>query len=530
MKIIVADNLPASAVDLLRAVDGWTVDTLAGRARSELLTAMATADALLVRSATKVDRELLEAAPALRIVARAGTGVDNVDLDVASTRGIMVTNAPGVNSVSVAEHVFALMLSLARRVPVADGSMKQHRWEKKALLGAELRGKTLGIVGLGRIGQEVAHRARVFGMSVVAYDPFIPTHVAADMGVRILALDELCSQADFITLHVPVTEETRRLFSREQLVRCKAGACLINTARGELIDEAALLELLESGHLGGAGLDVYEKEPPGDWQLVSHSRVVATPHIAASTSEAQELVGLDVAEGVRDYLLHGVVRNAVNFPSVPAEEFAKLQPWMSLAERLGICAAQLATGPIQKVGIRYYGQLAEGPRELITGSVLVGVFRHILSAGTVTLVNARALAADRGVEVLDTRSTRARDFTSLVSVKLHTSDGEQWLEGTIFEHGGPRIVLLNGVGVEAPIEGTLIVIENQDRPGVIGEVGTCLGRHAINIATFALGRTGAGAVGIVKVDERDAAGVDDAVLTEIRAIAAVRRATVVRLG
>ncbi|MPY89862.1 MAG: phosphoglycerate dehydrogenase [Luteitalea sp.] len=529
MKIVVADDLPASAVDLLRAPDAWTVETFAGRPRSELLTALADTDALLVRSATKVDRELLEAAPTLRIVARAGTGVDNVDLEVASTRGIMVTNAPGANSVSVAEHAFALMLALARRVPIADGSMKQQRWEKNRLLGAELRGKTLGVVGLGRIGQEVAHRARVFGMRVVAYDPFIPPHVAADMGIDLLALDDLCAQADFITLHVPVTDETRRLFSRDQLARCKVGACLINTARGELVDEAALLDLLEAGHLGGAGLDVFEKEPPTEWTLVSHPRVVATPHIAASTSEAQELVGLDVAAGVRDYLLHGVVRNAVNFPSVPAEEFAKLQPWMYLAERLGVCAAQLAHGPIQTVGIRYYGQLAEGPRELVTGSVLVGVFRHVLSAGTVTLVNARALAAERGVEVVETRSTRPRNFTSLVSVKVHTSTAEQWLEGTIFEPGSPRITLVNGVEVEAPIEGTLIVIENQDRPGVIGEVGTRLGRHGINIATFALGRTSAGAVGVVKVDEQTGAEVTDAVLTEIRAISAVRRATVVRL-
>jgi D-3-phosphoglycerate dehydrogenase len=529
MKIVIADDLPASAVDLLRAVDELHVDVLPDRPRAELIGALADADALLVRSTTKVDRELLDAAPRLRIVARAGTGVDNVDLESASARGIVVINAPGANSVSVAEHAFALLLALARLVPAADSAMKQQRWDKKKLMGAELRGKTLGIVGLGRIGQEVAHRARVFGMRVVAHDPFIPTHVATDMGIELLPIDSLCVQADYITLHLPVTDQTRRMFDRERLARCKPGAYVVNTARGELIDEEALADALERGQLRGAGLDVFEQEPPLDWRLAASPRVVATPHIAASTSEAQELVGLDVAAGVRDFLLQGVVRNAVNFPSVPAEEFVKVQPFMALAERLGVCAAQLAPGPIHTVGIRYYGQLAEGPKELITGATLVGVLRHALSSGRVTLINARALAAERGVEVIESSSTRPRNFTHLLSVKVHTPEGERWLEGTIFEPAMPRVVLVDGVEVEAPLDGTLLIVENQDRPGVIGEVGTRLGRHGINIATFALGRTEQGAVGVVKVDEQSGAPLSEAIVDEIRAISAVRRATIVRL-
>jgi D-3-phosphoglycerate dehydrogenase len=528
MKIVVSDDLPVSAVDLLRAVDGWTVDARAGRPRAELLHDVADADALLVRSATKVDRALLEAAPKLRVVARAGTGVDNVDLDVASARGVMVTNAPGANSVSVAEHAFALLLSLARRIPAADAAMKQRKWEKKKLTGAELRDKTLGVVGLGRIGQEVAHRARVFGMKIIAHDPFLPTHVAADMGVELLDLDTLCERADMITLHLPVTPQTRGLFNAERLARCRPHALIVNTARGELIDVDALKAALDAGTIGGAGLDVFEQEPPTDWSIAEHPKVVATPHIAGSTSEAQELVGIDVAIGVREFLLHGVVRNAVNFPSVPAEEFSRLQPFMTLSERLGQLAGQLTDGPIHTVGVRYYGALANGPSELTTGSVLVGLFRRVLSSG-VTLINARALASDRGLEVTETRSSRPRTFANLISVKAHTPTGEHWVEGTVFGTDSPRVTSVDGVSVEAALEGTLLIIRNDDQPGVIGEVGTRLGRHGVNIGTFALGRSATGAVGVVSVDEGEGAAITDVVLDDIRKAPHVRSVTVARI-
>ena len=529
MKVVVADGLSSSALSVLRANEGWEVDAESGRPREVLLSAVAAADGLIVRSATRVDQELLAAAPRLRVIARAGTGVDNIDLAEASRRGIVVINAPGANSVSVAEHVFALMLALARSVGAADGAMKQARWEKKSLVGAELRGKTLGLVGLGRVGQEVAQRARAFGMEVVAHDPYIADHVGADLGVGLVSLDELCERADYISLHVPATDATRGLFDAKRLARCKRGVRIVNTARGELIDEQALAEALATGQVAGAGLDVLEKEPPTDWSLVKSPRVVATPHIAASTAEAQEMVGLDVAASVRDFLVDGIIGNAVNFPSVPPEEFNRLRPFLALAERLGLLLAQMAVGRTEAVGVRYYGQLAERPSELVANSVMVGLLRPILS-GAVSLVNARAVAASRGIEIVETRSSRARNFTSLVSVKLHTSEGERWVEGTVFEHGSPRLVLVDGIDIEATLEGTLLVIRNDDQPGVIGEVGTALGRHGLNIASFSLGRTPAGAVGVVNLDlsASDTPAMERA-LEEIRAAPAVREAWMVRL-
>jgi D-3-phosphoglycerate dehydrogenase / 2-oxoglutarate reductase len=532
MRIVIADDLPVSAADLLRSVEGWTVDARAGRPLPELLADLSTADALIVRSATKVTRALIDAAPRLRVIARAGTGVDNVDLDAASGRGIVVMNAPGANSISVAELAIAQVLALARHLPAADAAMKSHKWEKKKFIGVEVRGKTLGVVGLGRIGQEVAHRARAFGMTIVAHDPFISADLASQVGATLLSLDALCEQADYITLHLPATPSTRHLFNAERLARCKKGVRLVNTARGELIDEAALAHALESGHIGGAALDVFQQEPPADWTLATLPNVVASPHIAASTGEAQELVGVETAAAVRDFLRDGIIRNAVNFPSLPPEEFARLQPFARLAERLGSLVAQMGEARIDGLGVRYYGALASGNNALLVSAVLTGLFRTILSSG-VTAVNAKALAAERGIEVVESHSSRVRNFTSLLSVKLHTSEGERWAEGTVFEHGGPRLVLVDGVPVETPLEGTQIIVKNNDQPGVIGAVGTILGRHGVNIANFALGRSPEGAIGVVTVDDDGSGslgGVTDVVMQEIRAVPAVRSAQLVRLG
>ena len=529
MKILIADPLPASAADLLRT-EGWTVDARSGRPLAELKADISDADGLIVRSATRVDADLIAAAPALRVIARAGTGVDNVDLDAASQRGILVVNAPGANSVSVAEHTCALMLTLARSIARADAQMKDGRWEKKTLQGAELRGKTLGVVGLGRIGREVVRRARAFQMDIVAHDPFIASQVAEDLGIELVTLDELCDRADFLTLHVPSTSGTMRLLDRERLARCKPGVRIINTARGDLIDEIALGEAIASGHVAGAGLDVFQTEPPATQDLSGLPEIVATPHIAASTREAQELVGVETATCVRDFLRSGVVRNAVNFPSVSPEEFRRLQPYVTLAERLGSLLAQTTRERVEGVGVRYYGELAESSHEMLVGAVLVGLFRPMLSS-TVTLVNARAVAKQRGLEVIESHSSRARNFTSLVSVKLYTSQGERWAEGAVFEPGDPRLVLLDGVEVEAPLGGSLIIIRNSDQPGVIGEVGTVLGRHKINIATFALGRGPSGAVGLVNIEagNEPATSVPDALLDEIRQIAAVSHVDLVQL-
>lgn len=529
MNIVVADSLPASALELLRTISGWTVDARAQRPLEQLRTDLANADALIVRSATTVDRSLIDAAPHLRVIARAGTGVDNVDVEAATERGILVMNAPGANSVSVAEHAIALMLAMSRGVAAADVAMKSGAWDKKKLVGAELRGKTLGIVGFGRIGQEVAFRARGFGMTIVAHDPFISEQVAESLDVTLLSLEDLCSRSDYITLHLPATSETRRLFGRERLASCKAGVRIVNTARGELIDEDALADAIEAGSIAGAGLDVFENEPPGASRLVKLRQVVATPHIAASTVEAQELVGMETAAAVRDYLQAGTIVNAVNFPSVRGDEAAQLRPFMILAERMGALLSQLATGRTHALGVRYYGPLVGAHGPLLTSAAIAGTLKPILSS-SVTFVNARAVAAQRGIEIIESRSSRPRDYSNLLSLKLHTTDGERWIEGTVFEPGTPRLELIDGIDVEAPLEGTMLVISNEDQPGVIGEVGTILGRHGINIAGFSLGRGPGGAVGVVNLDADQRNEHVDAALKELRGVPAIRRVCLVRLA
>lgn len=525
-----SDDLPASALELLRAEAGWIVDARSGRQPAVLAADLADADALLVRSATKVDAALLSSAPQLRIVARAGTGVDNVDVAAASAHGILVVNAPGANSISVAEHACALMLALARSVPAADRAMKEGRWEKKRFLGTELRGKTLGVAGLGRIGQEVAQRARGFGMRVIAHDPYISKDIALGLGVELMSLDNVCATADYLSLHLPSTSETKHMFDAARFARCKPGLRIINTARGELIDEDALRRAIEEGIVAGAGLDVFEKEPPADWALAQLPQVIATPHIAASTEEAQELVGTETAATVRDFLRDGIVRNAVNFPSVHPDELQRLQPWIRLADQLGGLVSQLGAARIEELGVRYYGALVESRGvDILAASAAAGVLRPILSSG-VSIVNARAAARARGIDIVESRSSRPRHFTSLLSIKLRTDAGERWVEGTVFEPNSLRLVAVRGVSVEAPLGGTMLIIANDDQPGVIGEVGTILGRHKVNIANFALGRDDTGAIGVVNVDEdAGAPRALEGAVEEIRRVPAIREACIVRL-
>jgi D-3-phosphoglycerate dehydrogenase len=524
VRIVVADDVPPSALDLLRA-EGWTVDAGSGRSVDSLKADLAGADALIVRSATKVTADLIASAPRLRAIARAGTGVDNVDVEAASARGIVVMNAPGANSISVAELTMAALLALARHLPAADASMKRGGWDKKSFLGEEIRGKTLGLAGFGRIGQEVARRALAFEMTVIAHDPFIAGHVAGSLGVELVTLDELCSRSDFLSLHMPSTSQTKHTFDADRLARCRRGLRIINTARGDLIDEAALADALERGHIGGAALDVFEAEPTVDHRLQKLPTVIASPHIAASTREGLELVGLETATALRDFLKSGVIRNAVNFPTVPAEEFQRLQPYMALAEQIGCLLGQMGPGRIERLGVRYYGDLA-GQHPLIVNAALVGLFRAILS-DVVTPVNARSVATARGIDIVESSSTRTPDFRSLRSVKLTTDAGERWAEGTVAERR-PRLVSLDGVHIEAPLGGALLLIKNLDQPGVIGAVGTILGRYGANIANVALGRGESGAVGVFTLDEvSDEASA--AVLGELRAVRAVKDAWIVRL-
>jgi D-3-phosphoglycerate dehydrogenase len=422
------------------------------------------------------------------------------------------------------------MLSLARSVPAADRAMKDGRWEKKRFVGTELRGKTLGVAGLGRIGQEVAQRARAFGMRVVAHDPYISKEIAAGLGVELMSIDAVCANADYLTLHLPSTPETRQIFDDARFATCKPGLRLINTARGELIDERALRRAIEKGIVAAAALDVFETEPPKDWSLAQLPQVIATPHIAASTEEAQELVGIETAATVRDFLRDGMVRNAVNFPSIHPDELQRLQPWLRLTDQLGGLASQMGTARIEALGVRYYGALVESRGvEVLAASAAAGVLRPILSSG-VSIVNARAAARARGINIVESRSSRPRHFTSLVSIKLQTDAGERWVEGTVFEPNSPRLVSVRGVDVEAPLGGTMLIIANDDQPGVIGEVGTILGRHRVNIANFALGRSDAGAIGVVNVDEdAGAPQVLDKAVEELRRVPAIREAFVIRL-
>ncbi len=524
LKIVVADDLPPSALDVLRE-EGWTVDARTGRAPEQLTTDLADADAIVVRSATKVTAPLIHAAPKLRAVARAGTGVDNVDVPAASARGIVVMNAPGANSISVAELAVGLMLSLARHLPAADSAMKQGKWEKKKFLGEEVREKTLGLAGLGRIGQEVARRAAAFDMRIIAHDPFISEDVASDLGVQLVSLDDLFARSDYLSLHMPSTPTTKNIVNAERLAKAKRGIRIINTARGDLIDESALADAIESGQVGGAALDVFQKEPTVDHRLQMLPQVVATPHIAASTREGQELVGMETMAALRDFLRDGIIRNAVNFPSVSAEEFARLKPFLELGERLGHFVAQMNDGRVKALGVRYYGELAAGRTEMIANAVLVGMFKPMLEVG-VTPVNARNVAHERGIEIIESKSTRGRNYTSLLSVKLHNPEGERWVEGAVFERTFPRLVLLDGIAVEAPLEGTMVVIRNTDQPGVIGDIGTILGKHKVNIANFALGRDGNSAVGVVTVD---AETVPANVLDEIRRVQGIREVRLVRV-
>ncbi|MBA3269327.1 MAG: phosphoglycerate dehydrogenase [Acidobacteria bacterium] len=521
MKILVADDLPSSAVDLLRS-EGWEIDARSGRSPAELAIDLADADAIVVRSATKVTADLIHAAPTLRAIARAGTGVDNVDVDAASARGIVVMNAPGANSISVAELSMALVLALARKISAADASMKQGKWDKKSFLGEEVRGKTLGLAGLGRIGQEVARRARAFEMNVIAHDPFISASVARDLSIELVSLEQLCGRADFLSLHMPSTTETRHIFDAARFAACKRGLRIVNTARGDLIDEGALADAIESGQIGGAALDVFQNEPTNDHRLQKLPQVVATPHIAASTREGQELVGVETASALRDFLKTGVIRNAVNFPSLAADEFQKLQPFVEVARKLGCLLGQLGAVRIEGVSVRYYGALAGASNPLIVSSVLEGLLRTVLSS-PITSVNARSVATERGIDVSESHSPRPRSYTSLLSVKLHTEDGARWVEGTVVQ-GEPRLVLLDGVQVDAPLDGAMLLMVNNDQPGVIGAVGSILGHHVINIANFALGRGGSGAVGVVTVDDPNRTALSKAVMDEIRAVPAIQSA------
>jgi D-3-phosphoglycerate dehydrogenase len=526
MKILVADSVSERAVEILREQESWDVVFLPKKAGANVADEICDADALVVRSATKVTAQLLAKAERLRVIGRAGTGVDNVDLDAATQKGVVVMNTPGGNAVSVAEHTLALLLALARRIPQADALMKQGRWEKKKLEGMELRGKTLGLIGLGQIGSDVARLAKAFEMKIVAYDPYVSSLMAAELGVKLVKIEEVFKSADFVSLHCSATPETRHLLNARTLGLAQPGLRVVNCARGELINEVDLLAALESGVVAGAALDVFETEPPKDSKLVNHPSVIATPHIAGSTEEAQEIVGIRIAEQVRDFLITGIARSAVNMPAVSAEEFKKLEPYIQLGEKLGAFLAQIAGERIREVRISYDGGLAELNTHLVKNAVLRGILTPALS-DQVNLINAGALAQKRGVEVSELRSARRATFSNSLGIGIYTEGEPATGVGMVGARGTLRILGLNDIDIEAPLRGIIIFIRNQDVPGVIGRVGTILGNRKINIATFTLGRNTQNqhAIALVNVDDQ----VPDEVLAEIRTIPAVHTVRVVEV-
>jgi D-3-phosphoglycerate dehydrogenase len=524
MKIVIAEKTSPAAIAIFREESEWTVIT-ADEIRGDLSQQIVDADALVVRSAIDVNATLLEHARKLRVIGRAGVGVDNIDLDAATRRGIAVMNTPGANAVAVAEHTFALMLALARHLGRADATTRAGKWEKKSLQGSELRAKTLGVVGLGRVGLEVARRARAFAMEVVAHDPFVSATLARELGIKLASLDEVFAAADYLSLHVGLTPQTAAMINSENLQKMKPGARLINCARGELVDESALAAALGSGHLAGAALDVFIQEPPIDSPLLRLENVIATPHIAGSTHEAQEAVGVQIAMQVKEYLKWGVIQNAVNVPSVSHDEYVEMQPYIVLAERLGAFLAQAMEGNLEEVSLRYSGRIAEWKTDLVRNAAIKGILNLMLSERA-NLVNAAALAQERGIQVRESKKTKSPGggAANVLSLMVKTGSEERLVKGAVLHGNSPRLLAVDEIDIEAPLESDILYLRNRDVPGVIGRVGTILGEHKINIANFALGRSGnvnAGpgrnAIAVVQVDSR----VPEAALAELRKVPAI---------
>jgi len=498
-KVLISDKMDPKAAAIFRQ-RGIEVDEKPGLSPEELAAIIGDYDGLAIRSATKVTRPILEAAANLKVVGRAGIGVDNVDIPAATARGMVVMNTPFGNSITTAEHAIALMFALARQLPEADASTQAGKWEKNRFMGVEVTGKTLGLIGCGNIGSIVATRALGLKMKVAAFDPFLTPERAVELGVDKVELDELLKRADFITLHTPLTDQTRYILSRENLATTRKGVRIINCARGGLIDEQALKESLDSGHVAGAALDVFEKEPATASPLFGTPGFISTPHLGASTSEAQVNVAIQVAEQMSDYLLLGGVTNAVNMPSLSAEEAPRLKPYMALAEKLGKLVGQILGEDVRSVSVEVEGAAAQLNQKPITGAVLAGLMGTY--SQTVNMVNAPFLAKERGLDVREVRHDREGDYHTLLAVEVGTSKGPMRVAGTLFGNRAPRLVELFGVEIEAELAGTMIYIVNTDTPGFIGKLGTALGEAGINIATFNLGRREAlgEAVALVAVD------------------------------
>jgi len=498
--VLIADSISDAGIEILRSTPGFEATVKTGMSPEELGEIIGDYEGLIVRSATKATAAAFERPGRLKVIGRAGTGVDNIDLAAATRAGVVVMNTPGGNSVAAAELTLAHLLGLCRNVAQANAELREGRWERKKYMGAEVAGKVLGVVGLGKIGREVARRALGLRMEVIGFDPFVSSQTASDAGIRYVALDELIAHADIISLHVPRSDETKHMINAAAIARMKPGTMLINCARGGLIDEAALLDALESGHLGGAALDVFETEPPTDLSLVAHPRVVATPHLGASTREAQVRVGTEIAEKIRNYLQRGVILDAVNFPSL-GQDSAAVLPVMELAERLGNFIGQLAGGGFQRLELRTFGSFAEHTLKPVVMAATKGLLTKVTDLG-VSYVNALDAAGERGITVEEGRSNESSPYAGLLRLTLTTDHGVSTVAGTLVGPDRPRLVEVDGLYVESRPEGHMLVIRNRDVPGVVGRIGTILGDGRVNIAGIQLGRPKGddGAVSIISID------------------------------
>lgn len=530
MKIVLAEKVSPATLAVFKTEPEWQIVSH-DQIKNGLAAEIADADGLVVRSAVQVDDALLAAAPKLRVIGRAGVGVDNIDADAATRRGIVVMNTPGANAIAVAELTLGLMIALSRQLPKANSTMHAGKWEKKSLQGVELRGKKLGVLGLGRVGLEVARRARAFGMELIGHDPFVSASIARENAIQLVTTEELFREADYLTLHVGLTPQTAGIINAATLATMKKGVRIVNCARGELIVEAALADALKSGQVGGAALDVFHQEPLKDSPFFNLENVILTPHIAGSTAEAQEAVGVQIALQVREYLKLGVVQNAVNLPSLSHEEYLELAPYITLADRLGSFLAQFPEGSFESVHLSYNGRIAEGKTDLIRNSAIEGILGH---AEGVNRINAASVAEERGIRIHEEKKPSASGGAgNVLKLTIHTHAGDVVASGTVLHGTSARLLSLNGIDIEAPLEGTVLTIRNQDVPGVIGRVGTILGEHSINIANFALGRAGhdhripkGTALAVVQVDGE----MTEAILKALRSVEAITEVRVASLG
>ncbi|RKX34961.1 MAG: phosphoglycerate dehydrogenase [Verrucomicrobia bacterium] len=527
MKILVADKISPSGVAYLRSQPGFEVLEAYQSSGEEIVGLVGDVDAIVVRSETQINRMVIEAASRLRVVGRAGVGVDNIDVEAATERGIVVMNTPTGNSVATAELTFTHMLCGARPVPQAVAMMREGKWDRKGFSGMELYRKTLGIVGLGRIGSEVARRAQAFGMRVVAHDPFLAPSRAKAMQIECLAFDALLAVSDYITVHMPLTEGTRHLIDAAAFEKMKDGVRIFNCARGGIIDEAALLAAVNSGKVAAAGLDVFEDEPPGaDSELRGHPRILLTPHLGASTIEAQESVGIEIAEAITEALSGGVIRSAVNMPSIDAETLEVLKPYLELGANLGTLLQQISPAQVEKIQVSYWGKIVDLDSNSVTRGILKGYLR-LISGGDVNFVNAPVIMKRLGIEVDVTKTNLESDYTELVQVEAFGLDGTVCsVAGTLIGKANiPRVININGQAVETDLGGIHLILENKDEPGIVGQVGTEIGRDGVNIATISMSRNEVGGVAmtVVNLDSE----LSDAAMEAITAAPGVKRALLV---